>query len=61
MSDSVQPSSTSAECTTSPDAGGVARLLLHLKDNNVSWMIGILVAYQIGALDKILEYGSGMC
>lgn len=60
MSDSVETSDLT-NTTPSPDAGGVARLLLHLKDNNVSWMIGVLVAYQIGALDKIITYGSGMC
>lgn len=45
----------------SPEAGGLARLLLHLKDNNVSWMIGLLVAYQIGVLDKFVDYTTGLC
>ena len=40
---------------------GTARLLTHIKENNVSWMIGMLVAYQMGILDKALAYGSGMC
>lgn len=37
------------------------RLLLHLKDNQIQYMIGILVMYQIGLLDKAWAYGAGMC
>ncbi len=37
------------------------RLLLHLKDNQIQYMIGILVAYQMGILDSLWTYGAGMC
>ena len=37
------------------------RLLLHLKDNQIQYMIGVLVAYQVGLLDKLYTYGAGMC
>jgi hypothetical protein len=37
------------------------RLLLHLKDNQIQYMIGVLVAYQVGLLDKIYTYGAGVC
>ncbi len=37
------------------------RLLLHLKDNQIQYMIGILVAYQVGLLDKLYTYGAGVC
>ncbi len=37
------------------------RLLLHLKDNQIQYMIGILVAYQVGLLDKLYSYGAGVC
>ena len=37
------------------------RLLLHLKDNQIQYMIGVLVMYQIGLLDKAWAYGAGMC
>ena len=46
---------------TSDDLVGTARLLNHIKDNNVTWMIAILVSYQMGILDKFWNYGSGMC
>lgn len=47
--------------TTTDDVIGVARLIQNLKDNNVTYMVGLLVAYQIGILDKLFNYGAGMC
>ena len=43
------------------DVTGLARLLLHVKENNIPYMLAVLVAYQIGILDKAWTYGSGMC
>jgi len=39
----------------------VARLSLHVKNNNIAYLIGTLVAYQLGLLDKAFELGSGLC
>ncbi len=39
----------------------VARLTLHVKNNNIAYLIGTLVFWQIGAMDKALEFGSGLC
>ena len=43
------------------DLVGVAKLLNNIKENNVTYMVALLVAYQIGILDKLVTYGSGMC
>jgi hypothetical protein len=40
---------------------GIARLLNHIKENNVSWMVGMLVAYQLGMMDQFWTYGTGLC
>ena len=61
MSGPVETSDTSPTPTTSDDVIGVARLLQNLKENNVTYMVALLVAYQIGILDKLWNYGSGMC
>lgn len=53
-SDNQPPSSTD-------DVIGAARLLQNIKDNNVTYMVAILVAYQLGVLDKLFNYGAGMC
>lgn len=50
--------------TTSPDCGDVttlARLSIHVKENNIAYLIGVAVCYQIGILDKFFTYGSGIC
>ncbi len=38
-----------------------ARLGLHLKENNLTYLIGLLCAMQMGLLDKLTTYGSGIC
>lgn len=43
------------------DVSGSLRLLLHIKENNIGYLIGLLVAHQLGLLDKLWTYGSGMC
>jgi len=41
-----------------------ARLALfieHMKQNNLSYMVGTFVAWQMGLLDSVITYGSGIC
>jgi hypothetical protein len=45
----------------SGDVTALARLSLHVKENNIAYLIATLVAYQMGILDKLVTYGSGMC
>jgi hypothetical protein len=47
--------------TSTDDVIGAARLLMTLKEHNVTILLATLVAYQIGMLDKLWTYGSGMC
>ncbi len=47
--------------TDSDSLVGSARLFLHLKENNIQYLIGILIAYQMGLLDKLYETGVGLC
>ncbi len=50
--------STSVDCS---DVTAIARLTLYVKNNNIAYLIGTLVFWQIGAMDKALEFGSGLC
>ena len=52
---SASPSGDTSELTSS------LRLLLHMKENQLSYLIGILIAYQVGILDTLWTYGSGVC
>ncbi len=50
--------------TNTFDCGDVtasARLLLHVKENNIAYLVATLVAYQMGLLDKMFTYGAGVC
>lgn len=38
-----------------------ARLGIHIRDNNLTYLVGMLVAMQLGLLEKITTYGSGIC
>jgi len=48
----------SVDCS---DVTAIARLSIHVKKNNIAYLIGTLVAYQIGILDKAFSYGTGLC
>ena len=50
--------STSVDCS---DVTAIARLSIHVKKNNIAYLVGTLVAYQIGILDKAFTYTSGLC
>jgi len=57
--------SLGAEPSSATDVCGelttVARLSLHVKNNNIAYLIGSLVLYQMGILDKLISFGSGVC
>ncbi len=54
----TNPSSASVECG---DVATGARLLIHLKENNVQYLLVTILAYQLGFLDKMFAYGTGVC
>lgn len=60
MSQVVDPD-TSTTSTTTDELIGLARLVQHAKDNNIAYLVGMLVAYQMGILEKLMTYGSGIC
>ena len=52
-----------AESNLAPNGESFLRLGLHLKEpaNQVKYLLGIIVAYKMGILDKVFMYGSGLC
>ena len=38
-----------------------ASLILHIKENNIAYLLGVLISYQMGILDKVLAHGAGIC
>jgi hypothetical protein len=45
----------------SVDVTGSLKLWLHIKENNIQYLIGLLVAHQMGILENLYTYGSGVC
>lgn len=57
-SETVSESSLSSNAN---DLVGLARVIAHVRENNVTWMVATMLAYQMGVLDRFLAYGAGMC
>ena len=39
----------------------VASCMNHIRNNRVEYLIVSLLAYSVGALDKAIAYGAGIC
>ena len=42
-------------------AGRVAIILEHIRQNNIAYLLGVLISYQMGLLDKVVTHGQGIC
>jgi len=38
-----------------------AAVLNHVKNNNVSYLLGVLIGHMLGITEMVLQYGQGMC
>lgn len=36
-------------------------ILQHLKNNNTSYLLGVLIAHALGLLEPVVTYGQGIC
>ena len=50
-----------AAIDTAVNATKAASLLSHIVERRLEYLIGTLVAHQLGFLDQVITYGSGMC
>jgi len=51
----------SEECTEAIQAARMATIIQHVKENNIAYLIGLFISHQMGILDKVFTYGSGIC
>ena len=42
-------------------AGRMLSIFEHVKQNNVGYLLGMLLCYQMGILDKVITHGQGIC
>jgi len=47
--------------TQAVQAAKALSVLRHIKNNNVSYLLGVFVLHSMGVLDSALTYGQGMC
>lgn len=58
----MPPETASAEIvTTAIDVNKMTTVLEHVKQNNVAYLVGLFVSHQLGILDTVLVWGSGVC
>ncbi len=59
----VTPDTATAEAVveTVSKASQSASVLAHIVERRLEYLIGTLIAHQLGLLDQLVTYGSGMC
>jgi energy-converting hydrogenase Eha subunit F len=41
--------------------GQAASVLTHIVERRLEYLLGTLIAHQLGLLDQVLTYGTGLC
>ena len=57
----VQPQATESVIDGVVTTAKTAQVLAHIKQNNIAYLIGVLISYQTGILDQVFTYGSTVC
>lgn len=39
----------------------LASILSHIRQNNVSYLLAVIIGHMLGLTERALEYGQGMC
>lgn len=57
----VGSSPTTPDITVTDPLVGLPRLIHHVRENNVAYLVGMLISYQIGLFQSLQTYAGGMC
>jgi hypothetical protein len=58
----AMPDTATAEVTTAAmETAKGASIVKHIVERRIEYLLGSLIAYQLGLLDQLVTYGSGMC
>lgn len=55
------PDTASAAADAAMDTARAATIIEHVKENNIAYLLGVLISYQMGLLDQVVTYGTGVC
>ena len=49
------------QAATAAETVKLIKVVEHIKQNNVAYLLGVLITYQLGILDSVITYASGIC
>lgn len=49
------------ESETIVQTGRAASLIAHVKENNIGYLLGCLIAHQLGLLNTLWSHGANVC
>lgn len=52
---------TQGDSVTPAKAIQIASILSHVRQNNVSYLLAVLIGHMLGLTEKVVDYGQGMC
>ena len=57
------PDTASAVVESAVDTSMMITIIEHIKQNNLAYLVGILISHQLGILDQVIVWGSssGLC
>ena len=55
------PDTASAAADAAMDTARAVSIIEHVKENNIAYLLGVLISYQMGLLDQVVTYGTGVC
>jgi len=50
-----------SEAVRTMDVVQKINIMKHLAERRIEYLLGTLIAYQMGLLDKVVTYGAGVC
>lgn len=59
----ASPDTAAAVVETATDTSKLITVFEHIKQNNVAYLVGLLISHQLGILDQVIVWGSssGLC
>jgi len=55
------PDTAAAVVDNAVDTSKMIQIFEHVKQNNIAYLVAIFVSHQLGILDNVITYGSGIC
>lgn len=55
------PDTATAVVESAVNTSKAITVLEHVKQNNIAYLVAIFVSHQLGILDQVITFGSGMC